>query len=191
VSGRLKAATRNVRFMVVLSLVLIGGSFASAAVIQMRLDRERALEQAADIEAHRANALASDFATTLDRYAALGSAFATATGSAETAAALSEAGGPGLKNIAVLSPDGRLQFEMTSDPNTFLPLPETAIVAARTGRAVLPSRDGHAMVIVFGVGNRLVAMNLSCILRAWPRLQSRCATELCLHWVPAGAMCRP
>jgi signal transduction histidine kinase len=178
VSGRLKAATRNVRFMVVLSLVLIGGSFASAAVIQMRLDRERALEQAADIEAHRANALASDFATTLDRYAALGSAFATATGSAETAAALSEAGGPGLKNIAVLSPDGRLQFEMTSDPNTFLPLPETAIVAARTGRAVLPSRDGHAMVIVFGVGNRLVAMNLDLVSVLHPASMAETAIAL-------------
>jgi len=160
VSGRLKAATRNVRVIVVLSLVLIGGSFASAAIIQMRLDHQRALEQAADIEAQRATALAADFATTLDRYAALGSAFATATDSAETAAALSEAGGAGLKNIAVLSPDGRLQFEMTSDPSAFLPLPEDALARARTRRAIVPGRDGHTMVIAFGAGNRIVVVNL-------------------------------
>ena len=66
--------------------------FASAAAIQLRLDRGRALDQAAQFEGRRAGEIASDLGAMLDRFAALGRAFANARGTAETAAALSEAG---------------------------------------------------------------------------------------------------
>ncbi len=148
------------RVIVLLSVILIGGSFASAAVIQMRLDHARALDQATFLETRRAQEIATDFSATLDRYVALGTAFATATGSAETSAALSEAGGGALKNIAVLSQGGQLLFEMKGDPHTFLPLPATAWADARQARAVVPGDDGHTMVIAFSAGDRVVAMQL-------------------------------
>ncbi|HUB84855.1 MAG TPA: ATP-binding protein [Rhizomicrobium sp.] len=148
------------RVVVLLSVILIGGSFASAAVIQMRLDHARALDQATFLETRRAEETARDFSATLDRYVALGTAFATATGSAETSAALSEAGGAALKNIAVISQDGVPQFEMKGDPHTFLPLPATAWADARRSRAVVPGNDGHTMVIAFPAGDHIVAMEL-------------------------------
>jgi signal transduction histidine kinase len=160
VSTRTRAATRKVRVIVVLSVILIGGSFASAAIIQMRLDHTRALNQAADLEARRAQALATDFSATLERYAALGTAFATTTGTAETSAALSEAGGAGLKNVAILAPNGQLQYEMKSDPSSFLPLSARTLREARRGRAAVPGIDGHTMVIAFSAGSGIVAMHL-------------------------------
>jgi signal transduction histidine kinase len=159
--GVLGRLTRNVRVVVVLSVILIAGSFAAAAAIQMRLDHTRALDQAAYIESRRATEIATDFAVMLDRYVALGSAFANSTGTAETSAALSEVGGKGLMNIAVLSKDGQLLYEMKSDPSSFLPLPETAWRQALAHRAILPSRDGKTTVIAFATGGRIVAMQLN------------------------------
>ena len=160
VSGTLRAAIRKVRVIVVISVILIAGSFASAAVIQMRLDQSRALDQAAFLETRRAQEIATDFSATLDRYVALGTAFATATGTAETSAALSEAGGAALENIAVLSQDGQLQFEMKSDPHAFLPLPAAAWAQARTGRAIVPGNNVHTMVLAFPSGGRVVVMQM-------------------------------
>jgi signal transduction histidine kinase len=160
VSGAVGKATRRVRVIVLLSVIMIGGSFASAALIQMRLDHARALNQATFLETKRAQEIATDFSATLYRYVALGTAFATATGTAETSAALSEAGGAALKNIAILSQGGQLLFEMKSDPHAFLPLPATAWADARQARAIVPGNDGHTMVIAFSTGDRVVAMEL-------------------------------
>jgi signal transduction histidine kinase len=168
VSGAVRKATRKVRVVVLLSVILIGGSFASAAVIQMRLDHARALDQATFLETRRAEETARDFSATLNHYVALGSAFATATGSAETSAALSEAGGAALKNIAVLSQAGQLLFEMKGDPHTFLPLPATAWADARQARAVVPGNDGHTMVIAFPAGDRIVAVQLDLSVLVQP-----------------------
>jgi signal transduction histidine kinase len=160
VSGALGRLTRNVRVIVVLSVVLITGSFASAAAIQMRLDRSRALDQAAYLESRRAAQVATDFAATLERYVALGAAFANSTETAETSAALSEVGGTALRNIAILSRDGQLQYEMKSNPSAFLPLPATAWADALRHRAILPSRDGATTIIAFATGDKMVAMQL-------------------------------
>src|SRR5690242_6891305 len=116
VSGTLGKLTRNVRVIVVISVLLITGSFAAAAAIQMRLDRARALDQAAYLESRRAAQVATDFSATLERYVALGAAFANSTGTAETSAALSEVGGVALRNIAILSRNGELLYEMKSNP---------------------------------------------------------------------------
>jgi hypothetical protein len=66
----------NVRVVVIASVVLISGSFASAAIIQMRLDREHALAQAATFDIQRARSLAAELSSSLDRYAAIGQGFA-------------------------------------------------------------------------------------------------------------------
>ncbi|MGN6516284.1 MAG: sensor histidine kinase [Rhizomicrobium sp.] len=158
--GVLGKLARNVRVIVVLSVILIAGSFAAAAAIQMRLDRARALDQAAYLESRRATEIATDFSATLDRFAALGAAFANSTGTAETSAALSEAGGKGLRNIAVLSPDGELLYEMKGDPSSFLPIPQPQWAQAQTQRAIMPSRDGRTTIIAFVAGEKIVAMQL-------------------------------
>ncbi|HUJ03940.1 MAG TPA: HAMP domain-containing sensor histidine kinase [Rhizomicrobium sp.] len=152
------AATRNIRMTVVISLIAIAGSFASAAAIQMRLDRTRALDQAASFEARRAHELSGELAAALSRYAALGKAFANA-GSPDATAALSDAGGAALKNIVVLDSDGELLSEMKSAPG-FLPLGPSVLQRAHAGRAVLASRDGKGFTIIFPSGDQLVAVQL-------------------------------
>ncbi len=67
---------RNVRLMVPISIALICGSFAAAAVLSIRLDRVHALNQATYFEAARASDLANVAEMTLDRLAATGLGFA-------------------------------------------------------------------------------------------------------------------
>ncbi|HUO92909.1 MAG TPA: HAMP domain-containing sensor histidine kinase [Rhizomicrobium sp.] len=150
----------NIRVTVALSVLLICGSFAAAAFIQMGNDRAHALSQAATFDDERAQELAVDLGGELDRYAAIGAAFTNAASSAETSAALSEAGGTALRNIAVLDLRGELQSEMTSAPKAFLPLSPDTLDAALAGRAVAASRDGRSFAIVFRSGTHIVAVEL-------------------------------
>jgi hypothetical protein len=113
---------QSTSWTVALSLLLIFGCFATAAAIQMRLDRARALDSAAHFEARRAGEIATDFAATLDRYAALGAAFANAQVTPETSAVLSEVGGSALLNIAVLDASGHPLFEMKHAATDLPPL---------------------------------------------------------------------
>lgn len=150
----------NIRITVALSVILICGSFAAAAFIQMRDDRVHALSEAANFDDERAQELATDLGSELNRYAAIGAAFTNATNSAETSAALSEAGGTALRNIAVLDLRGELQSELTSAAKGFLPLSPDTIDEALTGHAIAASRDGKSFAIVFNEGNHLVAVEL-------------------------------
>ena len=150
----------NVRVTVVLSVILICGSFAAAATIQMRNDRIHALSEAEDFDAERAREIAQDLGAALNRYAAIGTAFTNAASSAETSAALSEAGGTALRNIAVLDVRGALQSELTSAPKGFLPLSPETLEAAREGHAIAASRDGRSFAIIFGAGPHIVAVEL-------------------------------
>src|SRR6185295_13516255 len=81
-------AARRIRLTVALSVVLIAGCFASAALIQMRLDRAHALDQAARCTDVRSREIAAHLSTLLGRYVAIGTAFANSSGTAATAAAL-------------------------------------------------------------------------------------------------------
>ncbi|HEY4115410.1 MAG TPA: ATP-binding protein [Rhizomicrobium sp.] len=159
-TGAMKRTTRSVRGTIVISILLIFGSFVSAAVIQMRMDRTHALSQAELIETQRANEIASDLSAVLDRYAAVGTAFANAQLSPDTSAALSEAGGQALKNVAVLDSTGTLQFEMKSAPDRLLPLDDGVIAAANAGRAVIPAAGGRSLALVFASGEHLVLVEL-------------------------------
>jgi hypothetical protein len=109
---RLAGFLGHVRVIVIGSLVLISGSFASAALIQMRLDREHALSQAAAFEQQRAQTLSAEMVSLLDRYQAIGRGFADTALDAESSAALAEAGGTGLRNVAVLDRSGHLISEL-------------------------------------------------------------------------------
>jgi signal transduction histidine kinase len=158
-SGRLRRLARNVRFNVVLSLVLIAGSFAAAATIQMRLDRAHAMAQASAFSQRRAGEIAADLSVVLDRYAALGNAFANATG-AESAAALSEAGGPSLRNIAVLNADGQVVSEMKAMPRGFLPLDPALLARARKERVIAPASGDRLLAILFPSRAQIVAVQI-------------------------------
>ncbi|HET7335666.1 MAG TPA: HAMP domain-containing sensor histidine kinase [Rhizomicrobium sp.] len=150
----------RVRYVVAICVVLIAGSFASAALIQFRLDRARALNQAAGFETMRAKEIATDLGATLERYTIIGTAFANSGEAAETSAALAEAGGPALLNILLLDQSGKLVSELKHAPAGFLPLPERTLAAARNGRAIVPSANARQMAIVYSAGKRLVAVQL-------------------------------
>jgi signal transduction histidine kinase len=150
----------NIRVTVVLSVFLICGSFAAAAAIQMRNDRLHAIAEAAAFDSRRAREIALDLAGVLDRYAAIGKAFATATSSAETSAAISESGGSALRNIAVLNAKGRLESELTGSPDNILPLSAETLWAARAGHTIASSRDGRSFAIAFPAGGHIVAVEL-------------------------------
>jgi signal transduction histidine kinase len=158
-TGRLRAVLLNVRVMVVLAFVLIAGSFAAAALLQMRLDRTHALAQAAHFSQRRAREIAADLSASLDRYAALGAAFANARGAEETAA-LSEAGGPALRNVAVLDTNGQVVSEMTSMPRGLLPLDAMALAHAALMREIVSSPDGRTQALLFPAGGHIVAVQL-------------------------------
>ncbi|HKY17826.1 MAG TPA: HAMP domain-containing sensor histidine kinase [Rhizomicrobium sp.] len=70
--------SRDTRFTVPVCIILICGSFAAAALLQMRMDRTQALAQAAAFERQRAAVIAQTAGETLDRYVRLGSIFAGA-----------------------------------------------------------------------------------------------------------------
>ncbi|HTW36844.1 MAG TPA: HAMP domain-containing sensor histidine kinase [Rhizomicrobium sp.] len=159
-SWPIRRVAGNIRLTVALSVVLICGSFAAAAFIQMRNDRAHALSEAASFDDERAQELALDLGGELNRYAAIGAAFTNAASSAETSAALSEAGGTALRNIAVLDLRGELQSELTSAPKGFLPLPPDTLDQALTGHAIAASRDGKSFAILFNEGNHIVAVEL-------------------------------
>jgi signal transduction histidine kinase len=160
-SGAMRAATRNVRWTVLISIVLIFGSFVCAAIIQMRLDRAHALSQAVAMEARRAQELAADYSETLDRYAALGAAFANAIPNVETSAALSEAGGPALENVAVLDGAGRLLFEMMRAPTDILPLDANTLARASVGRVAVSAARGHSILVAFPVNGKIALVQLA------------------------------
>src|SRR6185312_4475743 len=90
-------ASRHVRATVVVSLILICGSFAAAAALSMRFDRVHALNQASFFEERRARDIAAVVSVALDRMEASGRAFADGTLIAAP---------EGVRNMAVYAPDG-------------------------------------------------------------------------------------
>jgi signal transduction histidine kinase len=110
-----RAKSRNVRMTVLVSLVLICGSFAAAAVLQMRNDRVHALAQAEYFEARRAGDVAASAQTSLDRIAALGRAFVEGKDVAEDAAA------SGVRSLTVFDRTGLAQSTLSDQPALALP----------------------------------------------------------------------
>ena len=189
-------AARNVRVTAVITLVLICGSFASAAAIQLRLDRGRALDQAAQFETRRAQEIAGDLAATLDRFATLGVAFANARGTAETSAALSEAGGAALENVVVLARDGSVLSEMKGTPGALLPIDKATLTAGALRRTVIPVEGAGSVALLVPAGGHIVAIEIDkrALLRHAAAEESVVATkaglilELGVAWKTAPTM---
>ncbi|HEY3779377.1 MAG TPA: ATP-binding protein [Rhizomicrobium sp.] len=150
----------NIRAVVPVCMVLICGSFASAAAIQMRLDRMHALSQAGQFGRMRAGEMAVDLGRMLDGYASIAVAFATAHSTAETSAALELAGGAPLRNVAVLGENGQLLSEMTAAPRDLLPLPASVLSQARRHRALFAQADGRTVALLFPRNHDILAVQI-------------------------------
>ncbi|MGZ6021333.1 MAG: sensor histidine kinase [Rhizomicrobium sp.] len=110
-----RAASRNIRVTVLVSVVLICGSFAAAALMQMRNDRVHALAQAEYFETRRAGDVAAAAEANLDRIAALGRAFADGK-QVSAAAAASD-----IRTITVFDTTGLALWTLANDPPVALP----------------------------------------------------------------------
>jgi signal transduction histidine kinase len=156
----LRRVLGNVRVIVVGSLLLISGCFAAAALIQMRLDRAHALSAATDHEAQRAQDLAETLSDTLERYAAIGTGFASASLDAESAATLAEAGGAALLDAVVLDNEGHLISELKGAPQGLLPLSPQTLAEARSHRMAIPAPDGRSLALLLPNNGRIAAIQL-------------------------------
>ena len=148
-AGAARLMTRNIRFTVLASVVLICGCFAAAAALQMRNDRIHALAQAQYFETRRAGDVAAAAGAALDRIAAVGRAFAD--GKAEDGAA------EGIRNITVFDRNGlALTAQNIADspslPLSILQSDRRGVFAPGTltfdydGRIVAVAFDPHALV---------------------------------------------
>ena len=145
--------TPNIRLTVLVALVLIAGSFAGAASLQMRLDRVHALSQAEWYEARRAGNIALVANAALDRLADAGRAFADG----QTPAA------PGLINIATFDRSGVWSRVFHGDARAFPDLPAGWIQRAGhenllmgTSLLAFPYRE-HVVLLVFNAKTMLPA----------------------------------
>ena len=145
---------RDIRVTVPVCILLICGSFAAMALLQMRLDRSRALAEAARFERARAADLAGNTAAALDRYARMGAVFA-ASPEQYRSADLSRAE-PAIRDIAVWDADGIQQARL--DTTAVQPLPRPIMTGARMVFAGgLAFRDGnHTVAVLFSAKSLLL-----------------------------------
>ena len=146
-----KVRSRNIRVTVLVSVVLICGSFAAAAVLQMHNDRVHALAQAEYFEARRAGDVAAAAAASFDRIAALGRTLVDGKQVGDAAAA------SGIKSLTVFDRAGRPLATLNNDPPAVLPFgalearkPEIHAPATMTfpyaGKIVAIEFDPHLLV---------------------------------------------
>ena len=149
-SGALGAVVRRVlrdnRIVVPVCILLICGSLAAAAAIQMRLDRLHALNQAAAFHQSRAVGIAFGTGRALDRYARMGAVFA-ASPQLYRSAELSRAE-PAITDIAVYDAEGRLQSHLNALGQ------EPALPRFSGARMAVPGvlafhQDGQTIVVTF------------------------------------------
>ncbi|HEY1837821.1 MAG TPA: HAMP domain-containing sensor histidine kinase [Rhizomicrobium sp.] len=150
-------STRNIRTTVLLSLILICGSFATAATLQMQRDSSHAVSQATAFEAARSREIAAALDAAFDRYAELGRSFAHQT-LPPGDFALSQTQAPALKNIAVLDDEGETRLALREGRPRFLPLPDGALDAARTHRVLVA--EPASVLIAFPVNDEVVLVEL-------------------------------
>lgn len=154
------AIGRRPRVVVPVCLVLICGSFACAAVLQMRFERTRALSEAAEFGRIRSEQMAADLGQTLDRYAAIANAFMAAKSGPETSAALAAAGGAPLLDVAEIERTGRLGSEMTGALERFPPFSPFQVAQARRRSRLVSSPDGQTFALLFPRADAVLSMEI-------------------------------
>ena len=134
---------RDARYTVPVCILLICGSFAATAALQMQRDRSHALEIAAQYGGRSAHDLAAVTAAALDRLAAAGTEFAAHPGAV---VALS-----GLRNIAVFDAGGARRAILHPD-SAMTPPPSSAsrtVFAYGPDGALGFSSGGMRIVVLF------------------------------------------
>ena len=159
--GLARRATRNIRLTVLVCVALICGSFAAAAVLQMRNDRVHALAQARVFEAERAADIAATVTAALDRLAAEGRAFADGKPIEDAA--------DGIRNITVFDASGLALA--TQDSLDSAPLPPDTITAG-VPRVLAPG------TLIFPYGAKTVALRFDPHALVPARLLMRAAIVL-------------
>jgi len=139
----LRGGAGSARLTVPLLILLICGSFAAAALLEMRQDRSHALAEAAGFERERAADIARLAGATLDRYARLGAAYAE-----DHAGDIARAE-PGIRNIAVFDAGGA-PLALLAGANS--PAPSLPSAAFQGGRVLFSGgiafRDGRQVIAV-------------------------------------------
>ncbi len=142
VAGTARWMTRHLRLTVPILIVLICGSFAAAALLQIRQSRAQTVAEAALFESRRAADLAAVSGAALDRFAEAGELYA-----GDPAAPLTL---PGLINIAVYDSSGA--NTATLHPDSAMPLPPQRLARRAVFRfgpeATLAIRSGTKMILV-------------------------------------------
>ena len=141
-TGTARWMTRHLRLAVPLLIVLICGSFAAAALLQIRQSQTQAGAMEARFENRRARDLAAVAGGALDRFAEAGRLYA-----GDPAAPLTL---PGLLNIAVFGADGAESAILHPDSAVPLLPPE----ALKGRRAVF--RFGPEAALAFAEGSRVI-----------------------------------
>ncbi|HUE65998.1 MAG TPA: HAMP domain-containing sensor histidine kinase [Rhizomicrobium sp.] len=136
---------RDIRFTVPICIALICGSFAATALLEMRMEKSRALSQAARFEQARVRDLATATGAVLDRYARMGAVFA-ASPEQYRSADLGRAE-PAIRDIAVWDAAGVQQARLGAIAGGLLVRP-----AMTQARAIFPGglafRDGSRTITV-------------------------------------------
>lgn len=136
---------RGNRIIVPLCVVLIFGSFAASALLQMRLDRNHILSQSARFDQVRAKDLARAVGLMLDRYARMGAVFA-ANPEQYRSADLGRVE-PGIHDIIVWDRNGSQLFRLDATATQILPPP-----VLNANRMIVPGG------LVFRDKSRIVAV---------------------------------
>jgi signal transduction histidine kinase len=157
VAGTARWMTRHLRLNVPILMALICGSFAAAALLQMRESRAQAMTEAAQYESRRATDLAAVTGAALDRFAEAGALYA-----GDPAAPLTLMG---LINIAVFDPKG--VNGATLHPDSAMPLPPRSL----SKRAVF--RFGPEAALAFRSGRNVILVLFDPAALAPPSLRAR------------------
>ena len=203
-----RAASRHIRLTVLVSVVLICGSFAAVAALQMRNDRIHALAQAEYFEARRAEDIAAAAQASLDRIAEMGRSFADGKEVGDVAGALGvrnitifDRAGPELATlhdtILVALPAGMLETkERTVSPPSIMTLPYAGkiVAIAFDPRALVPSRLLERAALSTGDGAILLqdsnwsGSGASVPLAGWPVVAHTSVDEASALWAWTGAL---
>ena len=161
-----RRVTRDVRLTVPVCILLICGSFAAAAAIQMRQDRIHALNQAAAFHSARAGGIAFGAGRALDRYARMARVFADSPQlfrSAELGRAE-----PAITDIAVYGAGGVLQSHLDAlKPAPALPRfagPHWAVPGQLAFRS-----QGRSVVVSYDPASLALAGNFKIVSTTAPR----------------------
>jgi signal transduction histidine kinase len=141
------AMFRNIRFIVPACIILICGCFAAAALVQMRLDRTHAVEQATAFAQRGAAGRAMMVGGTLDRFARMGAVFADSPQqfrSAELARAE-----PAIRDIAVFDAGGALLSRLNATAATSWTAPIFTGARALIPGGLAVRRNGKTIAVLF------------------------------------------